>query len=84
MLAKQYTVYILRCGDGSLYCGYTTNLEHRLHVHNHLKSGAKYTKNRRPVSLVYSQSYQTKSEALKSEAAIKKLTRIQKLALIGK
>lgn len=84
MLAKQYTVYILRCGDGSLYCGYTTNLKHRLHAHNHLRSGAKYTKNKRPVSLVYSQLHQTKSEALKSEAAIKKLTRIQKLALIGK
>ncbi|MEG1441395.1 MAG: GIY-YIG nuclease family protein, partial [Oscillospiraceae bacterium] len=54
--------YILKCGDGSLYCGYTNDLEKRLHTHNS-GNGAKYTKGRLPVILVYSEEFKTKSEA---------------------
>ncbi len=76
-----YFVYILVCRDETLYCGYTNDLEARLAAHNNGK-GAKYTKSRLPVQLSYYESFETKSEALKREAAIKKLTRKQKLNLI--
>jgi len=74
-------VYILVCEDDTLYCGYTNDLEARLQAHNSGK-GAKYTKSRLPVRMVYHESFETKSEALKREAAIKKLTRNEKLKLI--
>ncbi|UXR69755.1 MULTISPECIES: GIY-YIG nuclease family protein [unclassified Staphylococcus] len=79
-MAKHYT-YMLECADKSIYTGYTTNLTARIQKHNEGK-GAKYTKIRRPVSLKYYEIYETKSEALKREYAIKQLTRQQKLALI--
>jgi putative endonuclease len=75
-------VYIVRCSDGTLYTGYTNNLEKRLKVHNSGK-GAKYTRCRLPVNLVYSEKYCTKSEAIKREYAIKQLTRENKLKLIN-
>ena len=74
-------VYIVRCSDGSLYTGWTTSLEKRIEAHN-AGRGAKYTKSRRPVSLVYFETFESKSEALKREAAIKKLPRVLKLSLI--
>lgn len=74
-------VYILVCGDETLYCGYTNDLEARLAAHNSGR-GAKYTKSRLPVQMVYHECFETKSEALRREAAIKKLTRTQKLDLI--
>lgn len=74
-------VYILVCNDESFYCGYTNDLEARLAAHNSGK-GAKYTKSRLPVQMVYHECFETKSEALKREAAIKKLKRPQKLDLI--
>lgn len=77
---KHYT-YILECKDHTLYTGYTTDLERRLKVHNNGK-GAKYTRVRRPVKLVYHEIFDNKSEALKREYALKQLTRKQKLALI--
>ncbi|HCN61598.1 GIY-YIG nuclease family protein [Mammaliicoccus fleurettii] len=77
---KHYT-YILECKDHTLYTGYTTDLERRLKVHNDGK-GAKYTRIRRPVKLVYHEIFNNKSEALKREYALKQLTRKQKLALI--
>ncbi|MBW0765999.1 MULTISPECIES: GIY-YIG nuclease family protein [Mammaliicoccus] len=77
---KHYT-YILECKDHTLYTGYTTDLERRLKVHNDGK-GAKYTRVRRPVKLVYHEIFDNKSEALKREYALKQLTRKQKLALI--
>ncbi|GGI04113.1 MULTISPECIES: GIY-YIG nuclease family protein [Mammaliicoccus] len=77
---KHYT-YILECKDHTLYTGYTTDLERRLKVHNDGK-GAKYTKIRRPVKLVYHETFDNKSEALKREYALKQLSRKQKLALI--
>lgn len=76
-----YYVYILECCDKSLYTGYTNHLEKRIKAHNEGK-GAKYTKGRRPVSLVYFETFQTKSEALKREYAIKQFSRKKKLELI--
>ena len=74
-------VYMLRCGDGSLYTGSTTDLTKRLKTHNSGK-GAKYTRSRLPVQLVYQEETANKSTALRREAAIKKLSREEKLQLI--
>lgn len=74
-------VYIVRCSDNSLYTGYTNNIEARINKHNAGK-GAKYTKTRRPVVLVYQEMYDTKSEALRREYEIKTFTRQRKLKLI--
>lgn len=79
-----WAVYILRCNDDSLYTGSTNNLEKRLHEHNNLKSGAHYTKIRRPVELVYFEMYETMSEVRKRENEIKKLKREEKEKLIWK
>lgn len=73
--------YILRCKDGSLYTGWTNDLEKRICDHNAGK-GAKYTKCRRPVELAYFESFQTKAEAMKREYAIKQLTREEKMNII--
>lgn len=74
--------YLLRCADGTLYCGWTNHLEERVRSHNEGK-GAKYTKCRRPVELVYFEAFETKQEAMRREAAIKRLTRAEKLKLTG-
>lgn len=79
---KRYYVYLLRCSDGTLYCGYTDDVEKRVKAHNDGK-GAKYTRTRRPVALVYHETCEQKGEALKREWAIKKLTRQEKLQLIA-
>ena len=76
-----YYVYILRCCDGTLYTGYTDDPERRVKVHNAGK-GAKYTRSRLPVELVYREECEDKSAALRREAAIKGLTRADKLKLI--
>ena len=73
--------YILRCADGTLYCGWTNDLERRVKAHNSGR-GAKYTKSRRPVTLVYFEEFSTKEEAMSREAHLKMLTRAEKLALI--
>ncbi len=73
--------YIVKCSDETLYTGWTNNLKKRLEAHNSGK-GAKYTKNRRPVELVYFEEYDTKQEAMQREYAIKQLSRQKKLALI--
>lgn len=75
-------VYILRCADNSLYTGYTTNLARRLDVHNSGK-GAKYTRSRLPVRLVYYEEVSTRSEGLKLERSIKKLTKEKKEDLVA-
>jgi len=80
----EYFVYILKCSDGTLYTGYTNDLKKRVLAHNTLKTGARYTKARRPVELVYSKKFKTKSESLKREAVIKKLSRENKLKLVIK
>lgn len=72
--------YLLRCADGSLYCGWTNDLTARLAAHNSGK-GAKYTRGRGPVTLVYSECFATQGEAMRREAAIKKLGRAEKQAL---
>jgi putative endonuclease len=77
-----YFVYILKCSDGTYYCGYTNNLGKRLKSHNESKGGAHYTKTRRPVTLVYSEEFKTLSEALKREYKIKQLPKLKKEALI--
>ncbi len=74
-------LYILRCGDGTLYTGITTDVEKRLEAHRAGK-GAKYTRGRGPLVLVYRESCGTHREALKRELAVKKLTRQKKLALM--
>lgn len=74
-------VYMLRCKDGSLYTGWTNDLEHRLAMHSSGR-GAKYTRGRGPLVLVYSEELPDKEAALRRECAIKKLRREQKLALL--
>ena len=73
--------YILSCADGTLYTGWTNDLERRVAAHNAGKGG-KYTRTRLPVTLLYCEQFETKEEAMSREYAIKQLTRSQKLALI--
>ena len=75
-------VYLLKCGDGSLYCGWTTDLEARVEQHA-LGRGAKYTRSRLPVKLVWYETYEDKHEALSREWHIKHMDRVQKLKLIS-
>lgn len=74
--------YMVQCADGSLYTGWTTSVIKRLKAHNEGKAGAKYTRAKRPVKLVYYEGYETKTEAMKREYAIKQLSRQQKLRLM--
>ena len=83
-LDKPWYIYILQCVDGTLYTGITTDLERRVHEHNHTKKGAKYTSKRRPVKLVWHVHVQNRRIAMKEELRIKKLSRKQKLDLINK
>ena len=76
-------VYILRCGDGSLYTGWTNHLEERVAAHR-AGRGAKYTRGRGPVELVYWECFSTREEAMRREYAIKRLSRADKLKLIEK
>ena len=80
-MSNNYT-YILKCADGSLYCGWTNNLEKRLSAHN-AGTASKYTRTRRPVELAYFEQFETKQEAMSREYNIKRLTREEKLKLIG-
>lgn len=81
IMDKHY-IYIVKCKDGSLYTGYAKDIEKRVGKHNK-GQGAKYTKIRRPVELVYQEMFDTKSEALKREYEIKTYSRQQKLVLIS-
>lgn len=76
-----YYTYLARCADDTLYCGYTDNIKSREKTHNSGK-GAKYTRARLPVRIIYYEMFKTKSEAMRREYEIKKLTRIQKERLI--
>ena len=80
MSEKNYT-YILECADGSLYCGWTNNLEKRLAAHN-AGTASKYTRTRRPVRLAYYEEFAAKQEAMSREFHIKRMTRCEKLSLI--
>ena len=73
--------YMVECADGTLYTGWTNCLEKRLKAHNGGRNGAKYTKTKRPVSLVYYEGFITKEEAMQREYQIKQLTRERKLEL---
>ena len=75
-------MYILKCNDNSLYTGITTDIQRRLLEHNGSNKGAKYTKTRRPVLLVYNEKCEDRSSPLKREHSIKKLTREEKLKII--
>lgn len=77
-----FYTYILKCADGTLYIGATNNLKKRLREHNGAKKGAHYTKIRRPVELVYSETFKTLAESRAREGELKRLTREQKLDLI--
>ena len=79
-MATDWSVYMLLCADGTLYTGITNNLEKRLEAHN-LGKGAKYTKGRSPVTIIYQEDSLTRSEALKRESQMKKLSRKEKLRL---
>ncbi|MDO4617789.1 MAG: GIY-YIG nuclease family protein [Lachnospiraceae bacterium] len=80
-LKKAYT-YMVRCSDGSLYTGWTTDLKKRINVHNSGR-GAKYTRCRLPVKLVYYEEFSTKHEAMSREVHMKQLTKSQKEELVA-
>ena len=80
---EMHYIYLVRCSDDSLYCGWTTDLKRRIDAHNgHILGGAKYTRGRRPVTLVYAESFHQKQEAQRREYAIKRMTKTKKLGLI--
>ena len=80
---KIWTVYLLECSDKTLYCGITNNLDNRLKQHRgEISGGAKYTRSRAPFKLVYHEKSNSRSEALKRELVIKKMSRNAKLELI--
>jgi predicted GIY-YIG superfamily endonuclease len=80
---KSWYLYILRCGDGTLYTGITTDVEARLEMHRSGK-GAKYTRGRGPLELVYREECENHSQALKRELAVKAMSREEKQSLINK
>lgn len=82
MKSSGWSIYMLRCSDGTLYTGITTDVPRRVAEHNESDKGAKYTRARRPVELVYSKEAGSKSEASKEEWRIKKLSKQKKEALI--
>lgn len=80
---KNWTVYLLECSDKTLYCGITNNIDNRLKQHRgELPGGAKYTRSRTPLKLVFQEQSSSRSEALKRELVIKKLSKSSKLDLI--
>lgn len=80
---SNYTLYIVRCADNTLYTGITTDIERRINEHNFSDKGAKYTRARRPVILVYSETYPNRSLASKREYRIKKMSRKNKALLLS-
>ncbi|MCA9719578.1 MAG: GIY-YIG nuclease family protein [Myxococcales bacterium] len=81
-MSSRYTVYMLRCADGSLYTGITVDLERRLAAHA-AGTASRYTRARRPVALAWSRGRQPPTDARRLEYALKQLTRTEKLALVG-
>lgn len=79
---KKYYMYVVKCCDNTFYTGYTTDVNRRIIEHNTSEKGAKYTKYRRPVQLVFYQDYETKQLAMKAEARFKKLSRKAKEQII--
>jgi len=83
MCSSPYFLYIVQCADNTLYTGITTNIERRMEEHNFSPKGAKYTKSRRPVKLVYRERHPDRSSASKREFFIKKMSRKEKKLLIN-
>lgn len=81
--AKKWYVYLLRCSDGTYYCGITTDIKRRLHEHNKTKKAARYTRARRPVSLAGLIEAKNRSEAQKKEISIKRMSRQEKEGLFS-
>jgi putative endonuclease len=81
---SSWFVYILRCADNTLYTGITTDVDNRIKQHNGVKKGAKYTRNRQPVQLVYQEVSDSRSDASKREYSIKSLKKRQKEHLVDK
>ncbi|MES9869966.1 MAG: GIY-YIG nuclease family protein [Sedimenticola sp.] len=81
--STDWYIYILQCSDDSLYTGVTTDLERRVQEHNESPRGARYTRARRPVKLVYAEAWNTRSLACQREAEIKQLSRPEKISLIS-
>ena len=80
---KNWIIYLLECGDKTLYCGITNDIKNRLKQHNgEIKGGAKYTRSRQPLKLVYQEEVSSRSEALKREIVIKKMSKSAKTSLI--
>jgi len=78
-----YYLYILECADGTLYTGITVDIKRRIEEHSSAEKGAKYTKARRPIKLVFSIKFKNRSSASKEESRIKKLSRAEKLKMIN-
>ena len=78
----EYQLYLLRCADDTLYAGITTDLERRIHEHNHTAAGARYTRSRRPVELMRSWTFPDRSSASKAEYRLKRRSRREKLILL--
>ena len=81
-MKRPWYVYIVQCSDDTLYTGITTDLNRRIDEHNSSSSAARYTRTRRPVTLLYNESFPDRSEASKREAELKALSRADKLRLI--
>ena len=80
---KRWSLYAVICSDSSIYIGITTDVERRIYEHNHTRRGAKYTRSRRPVELVYAERHISRSSASKAEARYKKLNRLEKIKTFG-
>jgi putative endonuclease len=80
---KPWSLYVVICNDSSIYIGITTDVQRRVYEHNNTKKGAKYTRSRRPVSLVYVESHVDRSSASKAESRYKKLKRSEKIKSFG-
>jgi len=78
----EWVTYMVRCADDSLYTGIATDVERRLHEHNHKRNAAAYTRSRRPVQLVYQESFRTRAEAARREYVIRTLPKAEKEKLI--
>ena len=81
---KKWIIYLLECGDKTLYCGITNNIDNRLKQHRgEIQGGAKYTRSRGPIKLVYSEKTKSRSDAQKREIIIKRMSKEEKLKLIS-
>lgn len=80
---KEWKLYVVLCSDNTLYTGVTTDIDRRVYEHNNTRKGAKYTRSRRPVTLIHEESHDSRSSAQKAEYRIKKLKRVKKLEYIS-